>query len=89
MSNEEFKRTIIDNVSIEEDVQIIEVVNIEDDTRPFPKTEHEEIKIEQTPQITEEIEHYENFEQPPEEIGEIELMIREDRKEELKKFVYN
>jgi hypothetical protein len=63
MSNEEFKRTIIDNVSIEEDVKIIEVVNIEDDTGPFPKIENEEIKIDQTPQITEEIEHYENFEQ--------------------------
>jgi hypothetical protein len=35
------------------------------------------------------MEHYENFEQSPEEIVEIELMIREDRKEELKKFVYN
>jgi hypothetical protein len=29
-------------------VQIIEVVNIEDDTRPFPKIEHEENKIDHT-----------------------------------------
>jgi hypothetical protein len=55
MSNEEFKRTKIDNVSIEEDAQIIEAVNIEDDTGPFPKIEHEEMKIDQTPQITEEM----------------------------------
>jgi hypothetical protein len=37
MNNEEFKRTIIDNVFISEDVQIIEVVNIEDDTGHFQK----------------------------------------------------
>jgi hypothetical protein len=66
-------------------VQVIEVVNVEDNTAPFPKIEQEEIKIEQTPQITEGIEHYENFEQLPEEIAETELMIREDKKEELKK----
>jgi hypothetical protein len=89
MSNEEFKRIIIDNISIKEDMQIIEVVNIEDDTGPFPKIEHEEIKIDQTPQITEEMEHYENFEQSPEKIAETELMIRKDRKEELKKLAYN
>jgi hypothetical protein len=59
-------------------VQVIEIVNIEDDTGAFPKIEQEEIKIEQTPQVTEEMEHYENFEQSPEEIAEIELMIRED-----------
>jgi hypothetical protein len=33
--------------------------------------------------------HYENFEQSPEEIAETELMIREDRKEKLKKLAYN
>jgi hypothetical protein len=31
------------------------------------------------------MEHYENFDQSPEEIAETELMIREDRKEERSK----
>jgi hypothetical protein len=75
--------------NIDDEVQVIEVINVEDDTRPFPKIEKEEIKVEQTPQITEEMEHYENFEQSPEEIAETELMIREDRKEELKELAYN
>jgi hypothetical protein len=35
------------------------------------------------------MEHYENFEQSPEEIVETELMIREDRKEELRKLSFN
>jgi hypothetical protein len=83
MSNEEFKRKIIDIVT-EEDVQVIEEIKVEHDTGPFPKIEKEETKIEQTPQITEEMEHYEKFEQSPEEIAETELVIREDRKEELK-----
>jgi hypothetical protein len=38
------------------------------------------MKIEQTPQVTEEMEHYENFEQSPEEIAEEKGLIREDRK---------
>jgi hypothetical protein len=37
------------------------VVNVEDDTRPFPKIEQEDMKTEPTPQITEEMEHCENF----------------------------
>jgi hypothetical protein len=45
-----------------DDVQVIEVIIIEDDTGAFPKIEQEEIKIEQTSQVTEEMEHYENFE---------------------------
>jgi hypothetical protein len=100
MNDDEFKRKIIEHVTTNEDdsgagstsgrdVQVIEVVNVEDDTGPFPKIEHEEMKIDQTPQITEELEYYENFEQSPEEIAETELMIREDRKEELKKLAYN
>jgi hypothetical protein len=35
------------------------------------------------------MEHYENFEQTPEEIVESEIMIREDRKNELRKLAYN
>jgi hypothetical protein len=35
------------------------------------------------------MEYYENFELSPEEIAEAERMIREDRKNELKKFVHN
>jgi hypothetical protein len=42
------------------------------------------MKVESTPQVTEEMEHYENFEQSPEEIAETELTTREDRKSELK-----
>jgi hypothetical protein len=88
MSNEEFKRKIIDVVSDEEDVQVIEVVNVEDDTGPFPKIKQEKIKIEQTPQVTEEMEHYEKFELSLEETAETELMIRK-RKNELKRLAYN
>jgi hypothetical protein len=62
-------------------VQVIEVVNVEDDTGAFPKIEQEEMKIEQTPQITEEMEHYEIFELSPEEIAETELMIRKEKTE--------
>jgi hypothetical protein len=47
------------------------------------------MKIEQTPQITEEMEHYGNFELSPEEIAEAEKMIREDRKNELRKLEHN
>jgi hypothetical protein len=47
---------------IDDEVQVIELVNVEDDTGPFPKIEQEEMKIDQTPQIIEEMEHYENFE---------------------------
>jgi hypothetical protein len=89
MSNEEFKRKIIGVVSKEEDVQVIEVINVEDNTGAFPKIEQEEIKIEQTPQVTKKMEYYENFKQSPEEIAETDLMIRENRKEELKKLAYN
>jgi hypothetical protein len=79
-SDDEFKRKILEEVTphINDEVQIIEVVNVEDDTGPFPKIEHEEIEIDQTPQITPEMEHYENFEQTPDEIAESERMIRED-----------
>jgi hypothetical protein len=70
-------------------MQVIEAVNVEDDTGPFPKIEQEEMKIEQTPQVTEEMEHYENFEQSPEEIAEGEMMTREDRKNELRKLAHN
>jgi hypothetical protein len=48
----------------EEDVQVIEEINVEDDTGSFPKIE-KEMKIDQTPQITEEMEYYENFDQSP------------------------
>jgi hypothetical protein len=72
-----------------DDVQVIEVVNVEDDTDPLPKIEQEEMKIEQTPQITEEMEYYENFELSPEEIAEAEMMIREDRKNELRKLAHS
>jgi hypothetical protein len=47
------------------------------------------MKLEQTPQVTEEMEHYQNFEQSPEEIAETELMIREDRKNELRRLAHN
>jgi hypothetical protein len=64
-------------------------MNIKDDTGPFPKIEQEEIIIDQTPQITPEIEDYENSEQTLDEIAEIEKMIREDRKNELRKLAFN
>jgi hypothetical protein len=35
------------------------------------------------------MEHYENFEQTSDEIVKSENMIREDRKNELRKLVYN
>jgi hypothetical protein len=76
--NEEFKRKIIEEVQTVDDVQVVEVVNVEDDTGPFPKTEQEDVKIEPTLQVTEEMQHCEIFEQSPEEIVETELMIRED-----------
>jgi hypothetical protein len=43
------------------------------------------MKIEQTPQVTEQMKHFENFGQTPEEKAELEKMIREDRKNELRK----
>jgi hypothetical protein len=67
-SDDEFKRKIIDYVlhpPINDKVQVIEVVNLEDDTGTFPKIEQEEMKIDQTPQVTEEMEYYENFELSP------------------------
>jgi hypothetical protein len=90
-SDDEFKRKIIEEATpqINDEVQIIEVVNVEDDTGLFPKIEHEEIEIEQTPQVTPEMEHYENFEQSPEEIEEAEMMIRKDRKNKLRKLAFN
>jgi hypothetical protein len=49
-SDEEFKRKIIEDVTTNiDDVQVVEVVNVEDDTGPFSKIEQEEMKIEQTP----------------------------------------
>jgi hypothetical protein len=55
LSNKEFKRKIIEEVTphINDDVQVIEIVNVEDDTGPFPRIEQEEMKIDQTPQIIE------------------------------------
>jgi hypothetical protein len=45
MKDDEFKRKIIEDVTTNiDDVQVIEVVNVEDDTGPFPKIEQEEIK---------------------------------------------
>jgi hypothetical protein len=35
------------------------------------------------------VEHYENFEQLPEEISETEMMLCEDRKNELRKLAFN
>jgi hypothetical protein len=40
---------------------VIEVVSLEDDTGPFPKIEQTQMKIEQTPQVTAERKHFENF----------------------------
>jgi hypothetical protein len=88
LSDEEFKRKIIEEVTphIDDEVQVIEVVNVEDDTGPFPKIEQQEMKIEQTPQV---LKHFENFEQTPEEITEFEKMIGEDRKNELRKLAHH
>jgi hypothetical protein len=44
------------------------------------------MKIEQTPQVTAEMEHFENFERTPEERANYEMMVREDRKNELRNF---
>jgi hypothetical protein len=44
--------------------------------------------MEQTPQITPEMEYYENFEQSPEEMAEAEMMIKEDRKNELRRLAH-
>jgi hypothetical protein len=47
------------------------------------------MKMEQTLEITPEMEHYENFQQTPEERADFEKMIREDRKNELRKLAFN
>jgi predicted RND superfamily exporter protein len=47
------------------------------------------MKIEQTPQVTTEMKHFENFGQTTEETTELEMMIREDRKSELRKLAHN
>jgi hypothetical protein len=47
------------------------------------------MNIEQTPQVTEEMEYYENFELSPEERADFEKMIREDRKNELRKLAFS
>ncbi|MDR0571542.1 MAG: hypothetical protein LBG48_01685 [Rickettsiales bacterium] len=47
------------------------------------------MKLEQTPQVTPEMEHYENFELSPEEIADAERMIREDRKNELRRLAHH
>jgi hypothetical protein len=46
MKDDEFKRKIIEEVTanIDDDVQVIEVVNVEDNTGPFPKIEQEDSK---------------------------------------------
>jgi hypothetical protein len=53
-TDDEFKRKIIEEVTVnvDDEVQVIEIVNVEDDIGPFPKIEQEEIKIDQTPQIS-------------------------------------
>jgi hypothetical protein len=92
LSDNEFKKKnngICAQSPINDDVQVIEVVNLEDDTGPFPKIEQKKMKMEQTPQVTEEMEYYENIELSPEEIAEAEKMIREDRKNELRKLAFN
>jgi hypothetical protein len=88
-SDAEFKRKLTEEITAIDDVQPIEIVNVEDDTGPFPKIELPEMKIEQTPQVTEQMEHFENFEQTPEEIAELEKMIREDRMNELRKLAHS
>jgi hypothetical protein len=52
-TDNEFKRKIVEDVTanIDDKVQVIEIINVEDDTGLFPKTEQEEMKIEQTPQL--------------------------------------
>jgi hypothetical protein len=47
------------------------------------------MKIEQTQQITKEMEHYENFELSPEKIAEAEMMIREERKNVLRRLAHH
>jgi hypothetical protein len=91
LSDDEFKRKILEEVTphIDDEVQVIEVVNVEDDTGPFPRIQQEEMKIDHTPQITEEMEYYENFELTPEEKAEAEKIIREDRKNELRKLAFS
>jgi hypothetical protein len=90
-SDEEFTNQIIRKLieEVVDDVQPVEIINIEDDTGKFPKEERVEPKIESIPQITEEMEYYENSGPTTEEIVESEMMIREDRKNELRKLAYN
>jgi hypothetical protein len=53
----------------------------------FSKEEHIESELDPTPQILDE--HYENFDQTPDEIVQTEMMIREDKKHELRKLLFN
>jgi hypothetical protein len=85
--DEEFRNQIIRKLTEEvvDDVQPVEIINTEDDTGEFPREERVESKIESIPQITEEVEYYENSGPTEEEIVESEMMIREDRMNELRK----
>jgi alkyl hydroperoxide reductase subunit AhpF len=58
LSDEEFKRKLTKEVTTpidDYDVQVVEVVNVEDDTGPFSKIEQEEMKIESISQVTKEL----------------------------------
>jgi hypothetical protein len=59
------------------------------DTGNFPRVDQVEMEIEPTLQILPEMEQYENFEQSPEEIAKTEMILREDRKNELRKLAFN
>jgi hypothetical protein len=89
-TNEEFKNKIIEYFTEqieEENNESIEIIRIKDDSGDFPKEEHIESRIDPTPQILDE--HYEKFDQTPDEIVQTELMIREDRKTELRMLAFN
>jgi hypothetical protein len=91
INTEEFKNQIIKDITEIGDVQVIELVNVEDDTGDFPKGEQKELKTESTPQLPKRDKHYENSDHTttPEEIAKTEMRIREDTKNELRRFSFD
>jgi hypothetical protein len=70
-------------------VQEPEVIVLQDTYDVYLKVEKKEKEIDRTSQINIKAEHYENFGPTLKEITETEKMIREDRKNELKKLAFN
>jgi hypothetical protein len=103
MNDDEFRHKIfefvVEEVNVNDPIELdgnpIEIVNINDDTSNFPRETDSlvELKDELSQKIEEKSQDLKEIEKvqlsSPEEIAETEKIIREDRKNELRKLAYN